>query len=226
MREEKKEFLKSMMKEKFGLPIKVEKGFCQSIMFKMYTPTGILLGETGCNELDPSIPWDTRDSVFGSTSGCFMNTETKESLKEIKEAYFAAFPDAVRIVTEDEKREDKKKILTSDIKNIKEAISKVEAFLKSKDTVYRCPDCEKLLLEEDIIKLRRCIHCDTIFSDTDGKNCPGCNRPFSSIENERACPNCENPDEEVELIAAENLEKMLVEMKSELKALKKEYKNK
>ncbi len=226
MREEKKEFLKSMLEEKFGLPIKTGRGFGQDVTFKMYTPTGIFLGETECREFDPSSPWDKLDSIFGGTNGCFMNIEMEEALDEIRNAYFTTFPDAVRIVTEDEKREAKKKVLDSDIKNIKEEISKIEVFLKSKDTVYCCPDCEELLLEEDIIRLRRCPHCDIVFSDTDGKNCPDCNRPFTSIENERACPNCENPNEEVELVTAETLEKMLVEMRHNLRELKKEYRNK
>ena len=46
------------------------------------------------------------------------------------------------------------------------------------------------------------------------------------MENERACPNCENPDEEVELVDSETLETKLVEMRRDLKALKKEYRNK
>ena len=76
---------------------------------------------------------------------------------------------------------------------------------------YRCPSCEELREEDDLVEVRQCPHCETEFDGTDnGRNCPDCNRPFSRHLADKGCPDCLE-EEECEQVTEDDLLRMIVE---------------
>jgi hypothetical protein len=61
--------------------------------------------------------------------------------------------------------------------------------------LYKCFGCDSLWLEEDVVQVRYCSHCEENFNGTDnGRNCESCNRPFTSKLVEQGCQDCLDED--------------------------------
>ncbi len=74
--------------------------------------------------------------------------------------------------------------------------AKIEEARESGQQLFKCPGCDELWFEEELVQIRHCPHCDIDFNGTDnGRNCSDCNRPFTSLLTERGCPDCESEDE-------------------------------
>ena len=62
--------------------------------------------------------------------------------------------------------------------------------------LFQCPDCDKVLEEEELVPVRHCTHCESTFDASDGRNCGTCNRPFTTKITLKGCPDCLDEDNE------------------------------
>lgn len=112
----------------------------------------------------------------------------------------SSFGDALPSLTA--AREEKTAKVTAEKKAAADAVDgRLAELADAGETAYRCGDCEGVYGEDDLIQVRECPveTCQTeFFNGTDnGRNCEGCNRPFTRKVHDRGCPECEPSETEV-----------------------------
>jgi len=67
-----------------------------------------------------------------------------------------------------------------------------EAAPEEDEPMFKCPLCESLWDEEDLITFRECSNeqCGAVFDGSSGRNCEDCNRPSTRRLHSRGCPDC------------------------------------
>jgi hypothetical protein len=69
------------------------------------------------------------------------------------------------------------------------------------DPLHRCPNCDEVKNESDLVPVRFCTFCDAGFDASDGRNCTECNRPFSRKVTLVGCPDCLSEEEDMVPVA-------------------------
>ena len=90
-----------------------------------------------------------------------------------------------------------------------EATEKLRDAIEARTELFRCDGCDELVLEEDLVPVRECPHCEIAFNGEDGRNCPDCNRPFTRKLADAGCPDCANDGEATELAAIDAEQELL-----------------
>lgn len=106
-------------------------------------------------------------------------------------------PDADPVLVEEQKTRSAahaKELKSRAREHVKARRAAMKAATDEGVDLHECDGCGLLLRTGDLVvgKVRECPHCAIEFVEgEDGRNCPDCNRPFTSVAEEKStCPTC------------------------------------